>query len=235
MQDGAWEELATRLAQMARTLLDQETVQDTLNQIVLHAIGLVEGCDDAGILTVTGPKRSVRTLAASSERVRASDRAQGEAQQGPCFDASRRRHEVYRIADVSTRGERWPRYVPRARELGIGSMMGFLLFTEEEDLGSLDIYSSRPGAFTETSEQVGWILASHAAVALSSARTHAQLDEAVQTRTDIGQALGIVMERYKVSGDEAFSVLRKSSQDRNVKLHDIARVVAETGDIPGAR
>jgi GAF domain-containing protein len=235
MQDGAWEELATRLAEMARTLLDQDTVQGTLNQIVFHAIGLVDGCDDAGILTVTGPRNTVRTLAASSDRVRASDRCQGEVQEGPCFDAARRKHEVYRIADVSTRAERWPRYAPRARELGIGSVMGFLLFTEEDHLGSLDIYSSRPNAFTKTSEQIGWILASHAAVAFASARAHAQLEEAVQTRTDIGQALGIVMERYKVSDEEAFAVLRKSSQNRNVKLHDIARTVAETGDIPGAR
>lgn len=113
-------------------------------------------------------------------------------------------------------------------------MMGFLLFTEEDHLGSLNVYSSRPNAFDESSERVGWILASHAAVALSSARSHAQLDEAVHTRSDIGQALGIVMERYKVSVDEAFAVLRRSSQDRNVKLHDIALTVAETGEIPGA-
>jgi transcriptional regulator with GAF, ATPase, and Fis domain len=234
MDDRTWEELATRLAEMARTLLAQETVQDTLDQIVTHTVGLVDGCEDAGILVVEGSRGTVRTLAASSDRVRASDQAQGKVQQGPCFDAARRAEQVYRIADMTGSEDRWPRYAPHARELGIGSMMGFLLFTDDDNLGSLDVYSTRPDAFKEGSERVGWILASHAAVALSSSRARAQLDEAVQTRSDIGQALGIVMERYKVSDEEAFAVLRRSSQDRNVRLRDIARTVSRTGEIPGA-
>lgn len=235
MENGAWRELATDLARMARTLLSQETIQDTLDQIVGHTVQLVEGCEDSGILTVEGRRGKVRTLAASSSRVHDSDQAQEREQEGPCFDAARRHTEVYRIADLNSYVDRWPRYAPQARELGIGSMMGFLLFTDEELLGSLDVYSSRPNAFTPDSEQVGWILAAHAAVALSSSRHHTQMEEAVQTRSDIGQALGIIMERYQVTGDEAFAVLRRSSQDRNVKLHDIARTIAETGEIPGVR
>ncbi len=69
--------------------------------------------------------------------------------------------------------------------------MGFLLFTEDEDLGALNLYSRRPGAFTEASELAGWLLASHAAVAFSSARTHAQMERAVATRHVIGEAMGI--------------------------------------------
>ncbi|MCX2968402.1 MULTISPECIES: GAF and ANTAR domain-containing protein [Streptomyces] len=233
-QDGFWQEYATRLAEMSRTLLRQESVQDTLDQISAHAVDLVDGCEHAGVLVVEDRER-VRTLSATSELVRVSDRYQAEVAEGPCFDAARNLEEVYRITDMRQAGESWPRYAPRARELGIGSMMGFLLFTQEGSLGSLDVYSSRPNAFSQSSEHAGWVLASHAAVAFSSARSHAQLETALETRAEIGEAIGIVMERYKVSEEQAFGVLRRSSQHNNIKLRDVARTVVRTGQLPGAR
>lgn len=234
MDDRAWEDFATRLADMARTLLAQDSVQGTLDQIVRYAVELVDGCEHAGVLVIEKRKR-VRTLAATGDLVHTSDRLQQDSGEGPCFDAARRAHEVYRINDMTTTVEGWPRYAPCARELGVGSMMGFLLFTEDDDLGALNMYSAQPKMFTEHSERVGWLLASHAAVAFSSARSHAQLHAALEARNEIGEALGIIMERYRVAEEEAFAVLRKSSQDHNLKLRDIARRVAATGEIPGAR
>jgi transcriptional regulator with GAF, ATPase, and Fis domain len=227
------ESLAVALAAMARDLLAQETVQETLDRIVDHSVDLVDGCEAAGIMVVRD--KEVRTLSVSDELVTISDRMQGEFKEGPCYDAARRLQQVYRIPDMTETAERWPLYTPKARDLGIGSMMGFLLFTDDENLGALDLYSSQPGAFTEAAEQVGWLLASHAAVAFASARNDAQLREAISTRQDIGEALGIVMERYKVPEQQAFAVLKKASQDRNLKLRELARQVVETGEIPGAR
>ncbi|WP_432039494.1 GAF and ANTAR domain-containing protein [Streptomyces cucumeris] len=229
-----WEELAVAVAEMSRTLLAQPSVQSTLDEIVRHAVNLVEGCENAGVLILEN-RKSVRTVAASSDLVHQSDAAQQDAGEGPCFDAARTLHEAYRIEDMTESQPRWPRYAPKARELGVGSMMGFLLFTEEGSLGALDLYSSRPGVFTATSENVGWILASHAAVAFSSARSTAQLHTAMETRNEIGEALGIIMERFKVTEDQAFEVLKKSSQDQNIKLRDVAHAVVTTGRIPGAR
>ncbi|CAM05926.1 ANTAR domain-containing protein [Saccharopolyspora erythraea NRRL 2338] len=234
MNNGSHEGLAVALARMARDLLAQNTVQSTLDRIASFAVELVDGCEHAGILLVH-PGREIQTAAATSDLVRESDRLQGELGEGPCLDAARNREEVYRIADMTREEYRWTRYVPHARRMGIGSMMGFLLYTDEDELGALDLYSSRPSAFTEHSELVGWLLASHAAVAFSSARTAAQLHAAIATRQDIGEALGIIMERYKITGDEAFKVLKHSSQEHNVKLRDIARRITETGSIPGAR
>jgi transcriptional regulator with GAF, ATPase, and Fis domain len=232
--DDPWEKVALRLADTARALLAQRSVQQTLDKIVSEAVEVVDGCEAAGILTVEDGR--VRSLSATDDTVRASDRKQEETGEGPCFDATRRLHEAYRIADLETTVERWPRYAPEARKLGLGSVMGFLLYTGEDDnLGALNLYSSRPQAFTRRSEQIGWLFASHAAVALSSARTHAQLAHAMESRAEIGEAIGIVMERYGLDEDRAFAVLRKSSQDRNVKLREVARAVARTGEIPGAR
>lgn len=235
MLDPSWEQFATRLARMARDLLSQQSVEETLDSIVTHAVDLVDGCEAAGILTVH--EKTVHTLTASGSLVYESDRIQEKLEEGPCFDAARIQHErAFRIEDMSAAQERWPRFAPRALELGVGSMMGLLLFTHSENnLGALNMYSSRPGAFTHASETVGWLLASHAAVAFSSARTHEQLETALASRHTIGEAIGIVMERYDVSEEQAFAILAKSSQDHNIKLREVARTVTETGEVPGAR
>jgi hypothetical protein len=226
-----WEQLATGLARMARDLLAQNSVQQALDRIVTHAVKLVDGCEAAGILVVRD--RQVQTLAVTDNVVRASDRLQAELREGPCFDAARQKEEIYRISDLTSREQRWPRFVPRASELGIGSIMGFLLFTEgDRDLGALDMYSSRPGMFNERSEQVGWVLASHAAVALSGARHDAQMHEAISSRQDIGEALGILMERYKLDEQAAFDMLTKISQNRNIKIRHLAHTINTTGEIP---
>lgn len=223
-----------RLARMARDLLAQDSVDKTLQRIAAHAVELVDGCADAGVLVIEKTGR-VQTLAAHGDLVHASDKLQEETGEGPCFDAARHAQDVYRIEDITATSSRWTRYAPRARELGIGSVMGFCLYTEEDNLGALNMYSTRPGAFTEESEHIGWLLASHAAVALSSARTHAQLHTAMASRHEIGEAMGIIMERYQVTEDDAFAVLKKSSQDSNTKLRDVARAVAGTGELPGSR
>lgn len=224
------DDLAVALARMSRDLLAQDTVQHTLDRICAHALELVVGCEHAGILALRG--RQVESLSATSNLVRQSDRLQTDLDEGPCLDAARYAEPVYRIGDMTSTLSRWPRYAPKARELGVGSMMGFLLYTDEDQLGALDLYSSRPNAFTERSELVGWILASHAAVAFSSARHTAQLKTAIATRQSIGEALGIVMERYKISEDQAFDMLKTSSQHRQVKLRDIAEQVTVTGEVP---
>ncbi|MET9130758.1 GAF and ANTAR domain-containing protein [Streptomyces antibioticus] len=225
-----WAEFAQRMAAMARDLLAQRSVGDTLERITASAIELVEGCDAAGILMLHGTE--VRSLAPTDPLVADSDLLQGEAGEGPCFDAVRHGTDepVFRIADLTTE-TRWPAYAPRARDLGVGSMMGFLLFTEDEELGALNLYSRRPGAFTEASELAGWLLASHAAVAFSSARTQAQMEQAVATRHVIGEAMGILMGSHRLTEEQSFAVLRRYSQENNLKLREVARRVCEQGGL----
>ena len=225
------EKLATALAGMARDLLAQDSLQKTLDRIVSHAQDLVEGCERAGIMLVDQGR--VYTLAFSDDQARTSDRIQGELGEGPCFDAARTGKESYLVPDMTADADRWPRYAPRARELGIQSMLGFKLFTDDATLGALNLYSSRSGALTERSEQVGWLLASHAAIAFASARSDANLHGAISSRQDIGMAMGVLMERHKLSAEEAFSVLSRASQEANTKLRAVARRVVETGAEPG--
>jgi transcriptional regulator with GAF, ATPase, and Fis domain len=225
--------VAAALATMARDLLAQPTIKDTLDRVVAHAVDLVDGCEAAGILVVRDG--TVHTIAATHALARESDQIQGELGEGPCLNATLDEEQVFRITDMAAAVDRWPRYAPAANELGIGSALGFLLFTEEENLGALNLYASRPRAFGERTEHIGWLLAAHASVAIASARTDAQLREAIGTRQDIGEAIGIIMERHRVTQEQAFDLLRTESQTRNVKLRELARRVTETGDLDGQR
>ncbi|MFF3349032.1 GAF and ANTAR domain-containing protein [Streptomyces sp. NPDC002779] len=213
------------MALLARNLLAQDSVQATLNEIAASAVKLVDGCDAAGILAVR--RGRAVTLAACGDMVQESDRLQGELGEGPCFDLARRKdgQRVSRIADLSQPQPAWERFAAGARELGIGSMTGVLLYTDNEDFGALNLYAREPGAFGEDIETAGWLLASHAAVALADARTIDQLEHAMETRHGIGEAMGILMERHKLSEDDAFKVLQRISQHHNIKLRDVAQRV----------
>ncbi|MGW3205621.1 GAF and ANTAR domain-containing protein [Streptomyces sp. NPDC001135] len=226
-----WARFAQQMASMARDLLAQKSVATTLERITGSATELVEGCDAAGILVLHGT--AVQTLAPTQQLVVDSDRLQERLGEGPCFDAARNtaKEPVFRIADLTREHPRWPSFAPMAHQLGVGSMMGFLLYTEDEELGALNVYSRRPGAFTEASELAGWLLASHAAVAFSSARTHAQMENAVATRHMIGEAMGIVMGSHHLTEEQAFDVLRRYSQENNIKLREVARRVCERGGL----
>ncbi|MDX2696788.1 ANTAR domain-containing protein [Streptomyces ipomoeae] len=226
-----WRAFAEEMATLARDLLAQDSVPATLERITLAATELVEGCDASGILILRG--KEVETLAPTEPLVAEFDRLQEHLGQGPCYDAVRssQRDQVFRIPDFTRREPRWPDYTPQAHELGLGSMMGFLLFTEDQDLGALNLYSRRAGAFTEASETAGWLLASHAAVAFAGARVHAQLEQAVATRHVIGEAMGILMGGHRLTEEQAFDVLRRYSQENNIKLREVARLVCEKGHL----
>ncbi|MFF8942051.1 GAF and ANTAR domain-containing protein [Streptomyces sp. NPDC014864] len=223
-----WRGFAEQMAELSRRLLAQESPQATLDEIVSAAVELIDGCDASGVLAVR--KGRAVTLAAHGDMVEESDRLQGELGEGPCFDAARAANGArsFRIADLRE-APGWPRYAPAARGLGIGSMMGFLLYTRDEDFGALDLYSRRPGVFTPESETAGWLLASHAAVALAGARTVDQLEHALETRHAIGEAMGILRERHRLSEDDAFAVLRRISQHHNIKLRDVAQNIRGDG------
>ena len=222
-----WQRYAEQMATLARDLVAQDSVQATLDEIAASAVKLVEGCDAAGILTVS--KGKAVTLAVCGDMVEESDRLQGELGEGPCFDAARRvdGERLFRIADMTVPQPAWPKFSRAARDLGIGSMTGVLLYADGQDFGALNLYSRRPGAFGRDIETAGWLLASHAAVALATARTVDQLEHALETRHAIGEAMGILMERHRLSEDEAFGVLRRLSQEHNLKLRDVARRVQE--------
>ena len=223
---------ADAFAEIARALLAEGDVQDTLQKICDLAVETIDGCDHAGISFLKG--RRVETPAASDDVPRKVDVIQYEVGQGPCLDAIRE-HEVFETGDLG-REDRWPDFASRAqRETGLTSMLCFRLFIEGDTLGALNLHSKAADAFGEESRTVGLVFAAHAAVALSTAMHDEQMEEALQSRDLIGQAKGILMAREGITADKAFDMLRRASQRLNVKLRDVAYgVVNPPGSPPGS-
>jgi GAF domain-containing protein len=152
--------------------------------------------------------------------------------EGPCLDAIWQQETVQ--IDEMTTDEGYPVWSRRvAEQTGIRSSLSFQLFTNEDSLGALNLYLPRPQAFDEDARAEGLVFAAHAAVALRSAQTEQHLRTAMATRNLTGQAEGILMERFKITSEQAFAVLSRVPQQTNVKLRDVVQHLVDTGETPG--
>jgi GAF domain-containing protein len=204
-------------------------VEGTLQVITSLAVSTVPGADECSISYVIG-RRRVEPRAATAERAGRLDKLQEELGEGPCLDAVWE-HEVVRVDDVRTE-QRWPRFCTRAAEMGVVSMMCLQLFVDGDQLGAMNLYSSSAGAMDDEAEELARVLAAHAAVALAGAEHESNLRRGIDSRDLIGQAKGILMERHKITADQAFGVLARTSQELNRKLLDVASEVTEVGALP---
>ena len=222
-------DLATSFGEIARTLVAEEDAHATLRRIVRLAVDTIDACEHCGISIVEG--RSIGSPAASDAIPAIVDSLQSETGEGPCVDAIQD-HEVFQTGRLS-REARWPNFAHRAsQESGVESVLSFLLFIENDTMGSLNLYSSHRDAFDEHDVAFGAVFAAHAAVAWSTARLIDNLRTGLQTRELIGEAVGILMARQDLSETEAFEVLKRASQRLNVKLRLVAEEVVHPKDPP---
>ena len=218
-----------QLSAVVRSLQDVEGEQRTLDSAVAAAPDVISGCDAAGVLFVR--RSGFEAVAATHDVARTADALQAETGEGPAMDALRDHETVY---SPTLQGHvRWRTWGPRvARELGIQSVVSYRLFTTKDTLGALNLYSCRSDAFDPDDIQNGLALAAHLAVALAAELRDGHLQTALTNRTVIGQAEGMLMERYGLSGDRAFEVLRRISSDLEMKLHQVAKWLVDTGSLP---
>lgn len=230
-------ELTDNLSEVARALFAAGSVADTLQAVVDQAVAAIEGCDFAGIFTVNGEE--VTTAVHSDPLVIAIDGLQQMTGEGPCLDAIGQRTTVYAedLADDS----RWPTFGPEASAAGARCALAYHLYAEGT-LGALNLYARYPRAFGATDRAKGLIFATLSGLALGGARSHEDehrradnLNQALATRELIGQAQGILMERERITSDQAFDILRRASQHLNVRLREVAQDLVDTGDRPATR
>jgi hypothetical protein len=175
-------------------------------------------------LTVRRHDGTLETVAPTDDILRDVEQAECKLQEGPCYEAAT--DTVHVVATDLAADDRWPRYGPVAVRHGIRSQAAIRLFDGSTGNGALNLYSTSVGEFARL-ESVGGLFRHHAAVALSYAYEIQNLREALETRQMIGQAVGIVMARYRMDEQRAFGFLTRISQERNVKLRDIARQLVE--------
>jgi GAF domain-containing protein len=229
----ALDALARRLAEAARSLQRQTSPQQVMDGIVNLAREMVPGAEEATI-TMVRKDRHCYSAAATSTLASDFDVLQDETGEGPCLDAIWHQQTV-RVDDLAT-DPRWPVLGPRAAERGVRSMLCLQLFVHRDTLGALDLLTHSPSAYTDESEHVGLLLASHAAIAAADAHHFEHVTSALVNRDVIGQAKGILMERFKITSEQAFAVLAKVSQDTNRKVSAVAEDLTRTGMwAPGSR
>ena len=220
---------AADFAQMAVDLREQPDVDETLVGISSYAQETL-GTDHAGIHVVRN--KDIETAAATDPVIEHADKLQTELGEGPCLQAVWS-HDTFLVHDTAT-DQRWPRFGPLAAELGLHSMLCVRLFTAEQTLGALNLYSTSVRDFDEDDVALAHIFGQHASVALATARREEGLRQAIDARHLIGQAQGILMERFDLSADQSFSVLRRYSQENNVKLRTVAAEIIDTRQLPDA-
>ncbi|TDE01497.1 GAF and ANTAR domain-containing protein [Jiangella asiatica] len=219
---------ASDFAEMALALHDEPDVEQTLERVVEYA-QQATACDYAGVMLLHGQGR-IETAIVTDPRVAKADELQVDLREGPCMQ-SVESHASFVVADLGA-DPRWPEWGPRAAELGLRSLLSVRLYTTGGTVGALNLYGNKPEAFDEDDLDVAEIFGRHASIALATAREESGLRQAIGARHLVGLAQGILMERYGLDAERAFSVLRRYSRHNNIKLRVVAERVIATGRLP---
>jgi len=229
--------MTTLHEELARVLLVGRELSDVLTELTGIARRAMPGSEATSITLIRNEKPF--TAAHDGQMALDADELQYERDYGPCVDAGRS-GQVFLIADMRTE-MRWPDYAQHAAAQGVGSSLSVPLPFQAATIGALNNYSTRSGAFGEDDIAVGEEVASWVAFAVANASAAASaVDDAANmraamlTRGGIEQAKGILMERHKITSDQAFNLLTKASQLTGVKLREVAAELVQTGVLPGS-
>ncbi|HEU0088167.1 MAG TPA: ANTAR domain-containing protein [Pseudonocardiaceae bacterium] len=226
--------LAQQFVTLARSLLQTGTVAAVMQRIVHAARDVVPGAELVSV-TLWLPDGSFATPVGTDPLAVQLDGLQYRHKEGPCVDATRIDGPGIAVSEDLGAGREWPRFGPAAAALGVGAVLATALLPGDDSprLGALNIYSHQPHGLDQIDRDIALLLAAHASIALAATQAitaagleTAQLREALQNRDVIGQAKGILMQRRGISATEAFEVLRRSSQELNIKLAELARTLS---------
>jgi transcriptional regulator with GAF, ATPase, and Fis domain len=218
---------AAALTELALTVHAEDT--DTLAVITEGAVDLIPGTEFSAVVLPAGPGQ-LETRATCGPQTVEVIGLQNEVGEGPCLDAVRQLEAVW-VSNLATES-RWPLFSPAANRLGVGSMMCTPLVAQDRIYGSLSLAAGRPDAFDEESRALAAVFAAHAAIALAGRHWRRNMIVALDSRDVIGQAKGILMERYRLSADAAFALLVKASQNSHTKLRTLSDELCRTGVLP---
>ena len=185
--------------------------------------------DTVSILQRVGD-RQFTTRAPTDDLATAVDRLQREWHEGPCVEASYD-HDLLSSGDVGADG-RWPRWGPAAVAEGVQAVISVQLYNHDQTMGALNLFHTQKQDFTTDDLELARTLAVPISIELAHCRQEENLWKAIDARHRVGQAQGILMERFHISETVAFSVLRRLSQQSNRKLHLIADDIVRTGQLP---
>ncbi|GAA4886374.1 ANTAR domain-containing protein [Actinomycetospora straminea] len=216
-------------------------VVGVVERVVDAARAIVPGADVVSVV-LRNPDGRLDTVAASHDVAFKADALQDEVGEGPSHTAMHRSGVGTSMGHLTGADASWPTFGRQAAEgLGLGAVLSTGMFPggEPPRFGALNFYSWTSDGLDAADRDHALVLAAHAATAIAAvqARTaaelrEAQLREALKSRDVIGQAKGVLMERRGLTSDEAFDLLRRTSQDLNVKLREVAEtLVTRRGEL----
>ncbi|WP_344427668.1 GAF and ANTAR domain-containing protein [Amycolatopsis minnesotensis] len=231
--------LAREFAMLTYALLDADTVGEVLQQIVRAALNVVPGADVVSV-TLRDRDGTLYTPVETDLLATDLDKIQYDLGEGPCFDAAAPNGPAMAFSSDLAAESRWPRFGPASARRGVSAVVSTALLPtarSPERTGALNIYSRSPDGLPGDDQDLALLLATHASLALAHSQAlrfadlqAAQLRKAIDSRDVIGQAKGILMGRRGITADQAFDILRRTSQDLNVKLVDLAETLADRHD-----
>jgi GAF domain-containing protein len=228
---------AEALERLGRLSLRELSMDSLLQTVADLAKTVMPGKPETSVLLLVKDKPT--TVVSTGQLAVDLDETQYERGHGPCLHAART-GELTEIADTRTE-TRWQDYTQRAAERGNLSSLSIPLAIDEDEqvAGALNVYARQPDAFDEDSRSVATRFGPYAAVATGnmyayqSARDMADnLQAALESRAVIDQAKGVLIERYKLTPDQAFQLLARVSMNANRKVRDIADHLVHTGEFP---
>ncbi|MEV8379199.1 GAF and ANTAR domain-containing protein [Kribbella sp. NPDC056861] len=200
-----------------------------MDGVVQYALQAV-WCKYASVVLIT-KSRLPEVLAATDTKLAELYRLQIEAGQGPLLTTIAEEATVY-IPDIATE-DRWSdSWRAQLAQAGFASAVHLPLMVAGRARAVLSLYSDKPHGFDADDLAVAHILAEHASVAISTARHNHSMTQAVDARRLVGQAIGILMERFQLDSDRTFEVLKRYSQDSNRKLRAVADEIIATRELP---
>jgi putative methionine-R-sulfoxide reductase with GAF domain len=225
-------DIHVRLAALMRDVQDRPPTEiaKALDELTVTAVQYVPGAQYAGI-TVTDGRGHIDTPSAIGPYPGLLDAIQERHHEGPCLQAVRQHHSV-RVDDLNT-DTRWPKYQRDAlAQTPIRSVLSCALSANHHALGALNFYAEHPHAFDIESECLGFVYATHAALAWNALRRDLQFRDGLASRDIIGQAKGMLMERHQINAEEAFNRLRQLSQNSNTPVAELSRKIAANAERP---
>lgn len=220
---------AEGFAELAAALHAAPSPTETAEEVVGFAREQLDA-DHAGITLMRANDR-LETVAPTDDVVVQADALQYELAEGPCRDASWT-GDTLLSSDVAS-DPRWPDWGPKAAALGIVSALAVELTSSAgARIGAVNLFWGRPRAFDRDDIAFAHVFTRHAALALASSFELANLNVALDARKRIGQAQGMLMERFGLDEDRAFEVLRRYSQNHNLKLRQVAERLVATRVLP---
>jgi transcriptional regulator with GAF, ATPase, and Fis domain len=230
MDDREYDEvLRHAMSELTKQFAHPTGIDGTLHGVTASCVDLIDGVESADVLLVAGPEL-FRSIAATSELAVEIDGLQKRFREGPCLDAAIGKTVV--MCNDLREDSRWPSFAEAAVAAGVHSLMSFQLYTHNARMGALNLVGLKPDVFTVENETIGAMLATHAAVALIADDERLQFQSALASRDIIGQAKGMIMERFDVDAVRAFELLRSLSQNINTRLAEVAEELVSRGPDP---